>query len=219
VSPSSLSQSRYHITHFLTFFLLLIFDLYTSTENAASVMSSQLHINKKPKQMHPFSFFQRKLKNPVHPKEIYETVRPDGYESNPLYDQEPDCYENLGITPNQHLVHVSCPKCHKHISSSIKTKNSNPISHIATCCGGVFQLHNLVHAVREDAGLDNGSKTARQQKLRKALCQANKQDLALHTWMKLVCLNNTHIYKINDSNFCDVLSCEKTSHKPLPVSC
>ncbi len=31
--------------------------------------------------------------------------------------------------------------------------------------------------------------------------------------MKLVCLHNTPIYKINNSDFCNVLSCEHTSHK------
>jgi hypothetical protein len=163
--------------------------------------------------MLPFSFFQRKQNNPVHPKEIFETIWPDGYESKPLYGQEPDYYKNLGITPSQHPVYVSCPKCHRHISSSTKTKYSNPISHITTCCSEVSQVYNLVRAAYKDAGLDNGSKAARQQKLHKALCQANPQDLALHTWMKLVCLHNTSIYKINNSNICDVLSCAKTSHK------
>jgi hypothetical protein len=160
--------------------------------------------------MLPFSFFQRKLNVPILPNKIFEMVWPDGYESNPLYGQEPDYYKNLKIAPNQHPVYMSCPKCHRHIFSSTKTKYSNPISHITTCCGGVSQLHNLVRAAHEDAGLDNGSKAARQQKLHDTLCQTNQQDLALQTWMMLVCLHNTLIYKLNDSNFCDVLSCEKT---------
>ncbi len=70
----------------------------------------------------------------------------------------------------------------------------------------------MVCAAREDAGLKDG-KEARQQKLHEALCRENLQDLALHTWMKLVCLHNTPIQKMNDSDFCDVINCERTSHK------
>jgi hypothetical protein len=62
----------------------------------------------------------------------------------------------------------------------------------------------LVRAAREDAGLEDG-KEARQQKLHEALFQANPQDLALHTWMKLVCLHNMPIQKMNDSDFCEVI--------------
>jgi hypothetical protein len=163
--------------------------------------------------MLPSSFFQRRLNYPIHPKEIYETVWPDGYESSPLYGQEPAYYENSGIIPNQHLVYVSCPKCHRHISSSTKIKYSNSISHITTCCSGISLLQQLGCAACEDAGLNNGSKAARQQKLCNVLCQANPQDLALHIWMKLVCMHNTLIYKMNNSDFCDVLSREKTSNK------
>jgi hypothetical protein len=76
----------------------------------------------------------------------------------------------------------------------------------------VAYLHSLVCAAREDAGLKNG-KEERQQKLQEALCRANPQDLALHTWMKLVCLHNMPIQKMNDSNFSYVINCERTSHK------
>jgi hypothetical protein len=31
--------------------------------------------------------------------------------------------------------------------------------------------------------------------------------------MKLVCLHDTLIHNMNDSNFCDVINCERTSHK------
>jgi hypothetical protein len=121
-------------------------------------------------------------------------------------------------TQGSHQINIQCycpaPSV---ISTCLQNIYQNqvlqPISHITTCCGGVFQLHNLARAAREDASLDNGSKAARQQKLRKAICQANPQDLALYRWMKLVCLHNTSIYKINDSNFCDVHSCKKTPHK------
>jgi hypothetical protein len=140
-------------------------------------------------------------------------VWPDGYDSNPLYGQDPDYYVNSGISPTQNPVYVSCPnKCHRHISSSSITRYSNPISHITSCCSGVTYLHSLVCAAHEDAGLKDG-KEARHQKLHEALCWANLQDLALHTWMKLVCLHNTPIQKMNDSNFCDVINCERTSHK------
>ncbi len=70
----------------------------------------------------------------------------------------------------------------------------------------------MVHAAHENAGLEDG-KEVRQQKLHEALCQENPQDLALHTWMKLVCLHNTPIHMMDDSNFCDVINCERTSNK------
>jgi hypothetical protein len=139
-------------------------------------------------------------------------VWPDGYDSNPLFGQDPDYYVNSGISPTQNPVYVSCPKCYRHIFLSSTTRCSNPISHITSCCGGVAYLHSLVRAAREDAGLKDG-KEARQQKLHKALCWTNPQDLALHTWIKLVCLHNTPIQKMNDSDFCDVINCAKTSHK------
>ena len=63
----------------------------------------------------------------------------------------------------------------------------------------------------EVAGLEDG-KEARQQSFHKALCWANPQDLALHTWMKLVCLHNMPIYKMEDRNFCDITNCERSSH-------
>jgi hypothetical protein len=172
-------------------------------------MSNQLGMSKKQK---PFSLGQQKLNGPIKPNEIFETVWPDGYDSNPLYDQDPDYYVNSGISPTQNSVYMSYPKCHRHISSSSKTKYSNPISHITSCCSGVTYLHSLVCAAREDAGLRDG-KEARQQKLHEALYWENLQDLALHTWMKLVCLHNTPIHKMNDSNFCDVINCERISQK------
>ncbi len=171
-------------------------------------MSNQLGMSKKQK---PFSF-QWKLNGPIKPKEIFDTVWLDGYDSNPLYGQDPDYYVNSVIYPIQNPVYVSCPKCHWHISSSSITRYSNPISHITSCCGGVTYLCNLVRAACEDAGLEDG-KEVRQQKLHEALCQENLQDLALHTWMKLVCLHNMPIHKMNDSNFYDVINCERTSHK------
>ncbi len=170
--------------------------------------SNQLGMSKKQK---PFSF-PRKLNGPIKPKEIIDTVWPDGYDSNPLFGQDPDHYVNSGISPIQNPVYVSYPRCHRHISSSSTTRYSNTISHITSCCSGVAHLHSLVCAAREDAGLEDG-KEARQQKLHKALCWANPQDLALHTWMKLVCLHNTPIQKMNDSNFCDVINCERTSRQ------
>ncbi len=171
-------------------------------------MSNQLGMSKRQK---PFSF-PRKLNGPIKPKEIFDTVWPDGYDSNPLFVQNPDYYVNSGISPTQNPVYVSCPKCYRHISSSSTTSYSNPISHITSCCCGVAYLHSLVRAAREDDGLKDG-KEARQQKLHEASCRANPQDLALHTWMKLVCLHNTPIQKMNDSNFCDGINCERTSHK------
>jgi hypothetical protein len=44
-------------------------------------MSNQLGMSKKQK---PFSF-PLKLNGPIKPKEIFDTVWPDGYDSNPLF--------------------------------------------------------------------------------------------------------------------------------------
>jgi hypothetical protein len=120
-------------------------------------MSNQLGMSKKQK---PFSC-QWKLNGHIKPKEIFDTVWPDGYDSNPLYGQDPDYYVNSGISPTQNPVYVSCPKCHRHISSSSITRYSNPICHITSCCGRVTYLHSLVRAACEDAGLKDG-KEARQ---------------------------------------------------------
>ncbi len=49
-------------------------------------MSNQLGMCKKQK---PFSC-QRKLNGPIKPKEILDTVWLDGYDSNPLYGQDPN---------------------------------------------------------------------------------------------------------------------------------
>jgi hypothetical protein len=103
-------------------------------------MSNQLGMCKKQK---PFSC-QQKLNGPIEPKEIFDTVWLDGYESNPLYGQNPDYYVTSGISPTQNPVYVSYPKCHWHISSSSITRYSNPICHITSCCSGVTYLHSLV---------------------------------------------------------------------------
>jgi hypothetical protein len=181
---------------------------HASSSIIKGAMSNQLGMSKKQK---PFSC-QRKLNEPIKPKEIFDTVWPDGYDSNPLYGQDPDYYVNSGIPPTQKPVYVSCPKCHWHISSSSITRYSNPICHIISCCGGVTYLHSLVRAAGEDASLKDG-KEARKQRLHEAVCQENPQDLALHTWTKLVCLHNTPIHKMNNSGFCDVINCKRTSHK------
>jgi hypothetical protein len=137
---------------------------HASSSIIRGAMSNQLGMSKRQK---PFSC-QRKLNGPIKPKEIIDTVWLDGYDSNPLYGQDPNYCVNSGIAPTQNSVYVSFPKCHWHISSSSITRYSNPISHITSCCGGVTYLHSLVCAAHEDAGLEDG-KEARQQNLHEAL--------------------------------------------------
>ena len=148
---------------------------------------------------------------PLSQRRFFETGWPDGYESNPLYGENPDYNKNSEISPTQHPIYVSCPKRYWHISSSSLTRYSNPICHITSYCGGVTNLHNLVCEACKDAGLEDGKK-ARQQYLHEALCWANLQDLPLHTWMKLACLHNMPIHKMEDSDFCDIINSERTSH-------
>jgi hypothetical protein len=155
---------------------------------------------------------RKKVNNPVWPKDIFCTIWPDGYESNPLYYGPEGNYN--GFYTNQQPVFVVCPKCATHLFSSSRTKYSNPTAHLATCLGGINHLHNLVREAREEDGADNGV-ISRQVKLREALCMANPQDEALYTWMRLVCLHNTAITKINDQDFCNILSCENLLYNTL----
>jgi hypothetical protein len=60
-------------------------------------MSNQLSMSKKQK---PLSC-QRKLNGPIKPKEIFDSVWLDGYDSNPLYGQDPDYHVNSRISPTQ----------------------------------------------------------------------------------------------------------------------
>jgi hypothetical protein len=102
------------------------------------------------------------------------------------------------------------PKCHQDLLSSSKSRYSNLVTHISACIGK--HLHDLVYKSHEDDGLVNG-KIERQLKLQEALsCKANPQDFALHSWVKLMCLHNTPLTKMNDRKFCEMLSCDGLSY-------
>ncbi len=114
------------------------------------------------------------------------------------------------IKKSQQPVYVMCPKCHRDLPSSSKSRYSNPVTHISACIWK--HLHDLVYKSREDDGLVNG-KIERQLKLQEALsCKANSQDFALHTLVQLVCLHNTPLTKMNDRKFCEILSCDGLSY-------
>ncbi len=118
--------------------------------------------------------------------------------------------KTVALIKSQQPVYVVCPKCHWDLPSSSKSRYSNPVTHISTCIGK--HLHDLVYKSREDDGLVN-EKIERQLKLQEALsCKANPQDFALHTWVKLVCLHNTPLTKMNDRKFCEMLSCDGLSY-------
>jgi hypothetical protein len=116
-------------------------------------MSRQLLL-KLSKRQHALMPKRKKVNDPVWPKDIFCTIWPDGYESNPLY-YGPEGDDN-GFYTNQQPVLVVCPKCATHLFSSSRTKYSNPTAHLATCLGGIDHLHNLVREAREEDGADNG---------------------------------------------------------------
>jgi hypothetical protein len=78
-------------------------------------MSRQLLL-KPSKWQHTLMSKRKKVNDPVWPKDIFCTIWPDGYESNPLY-YGPEGDGN-GFYTNQQPVFVLYPKCATHLFSS-----------------------------------------------------------------------------------------------------
>jgi hypothetical protein len=73
------------------------------------------------------------------------------------------------------------------------------------------------HANNDDGG-NNDSKKQTQTKLQTKLFadllnKLTPSEIALNTWMGLVCLYNTPITRMSDKVFCSYLQCEETSYK------
>jgi hypothetical protein len=149
----------------------------------------------------------KEIKSPTN-KEIFFTLFPEGYQSNVLFGD---------LNPNEQKYYVKCQgKCNGHITrSSLATAYGNPVTH-AKSCYGESNLLQLVIETRDnnDGDGNSDSKKKKQTELfASLLAKATPSEIALDTWMGLVCLYNTPITRMSDKVFCKYLMCEETSYK------
>ena len=144
----------------------------------------------------------------ISSKEIFFTLFPSGYKSNPLFGD---------LNPNEKQFFVRCSgKCNGNITrSNLATAYGNPVNH-AKSCYGESNLKQLVLDTRANnagGGNDDSKKQIQTKLFADLLNTPTPSEIAMNTWMGLVCLYNTPITRMSDKVFCSYLQCEETSYK------
>ena len=142
-------------------------------------------------------------------KEIFFTLFPDGYKSNPLYGD---------LNPNELQYYVTCAgKCRGNVTKSkVKTAYGNPVVHAKSCYGeaNIQQHVRDVRAANNDDVANSDSKRQTQTTLFSALIdKPTPSEIALNIWMGLVCKYNTPISRMRDKEFSSFLTCEEISYE------
>ena len=147
---------------------------------------------------------------PITGKDIFYAFFPEGFKCNPQYDAD--------IGGNQLPFYVQCgvSTCKRHTLSTTTSNYTNAVNHIRTHFGA-NEIKTLVRESRICAGAavaNNDTPVKKQSALLGAfkVNPTTTQDHALHTWMKLVCIHNVPITKLQDKDFASLLNCEGTSY-------
>jgi hypothetical protein len=148
------------------------------------------------------------MSKPPTNKEIFLTLFPDGYESNVLFGD---------LNPKEQRYFVKCRgKCNGHITrANVTTAYGNPVTHAKSCYGesNLLKLIIETRANNDGDGNSDSKKTVQTELFASLLEKPTKAEIALDTWMMLVCMYNTPITRMSDKEFCKLLMCEETSYK------
>ena len=149
---------------------------------------------------------------PITGKDIFYTFFPEGFKVNPLYED--------GDDPNnrqlQFYVQCGVQTCKRQTLSPTASNYTNAVNHIRTHYNE-NEIKTIVGESRIAAAAvtNKGGQGKKQSDLLGAfnVNPTTSQDHALHTWMKLVCIHNVPVTKVQDKDFASLLNCEGTSYR------
>jgi hypothetical protein len=114
--------------------------------------------------------------DPPTKKEIFFTLFPSGYTSNPLFGD---------LNPNEHKYYVTCSgKCNDNITkSNIATAYGNPVTHAKSCYGeaNLVKLVLDTRANNNDGGNDDSKKQTQTTLFANLLNKPTPSEIALNT--------------------------------------